>query len=341
MKTDIYIIYNYFKYILINLSIFIGIIWLSQIMRIIDLQYSISIQILDVLKSTFFILPSFINPLVPFLILLGCMVVNFNIKNNSEIIIINQYFSKKKIRKISLVIFFLILSIYTINNEIISKKSYSIYKLKELEIRNNLKLGSPSINEFHIDNIISLFFDEKEDDTFYNVEAIIYEQNQFIKAEAVDIELSNESFNLVFLNGERLILNNLEKSKTNFDKFTFPLKEKRVEKLLYDKDHFNTYGLINHKEKDYKIYGHNKIIKYFFLILNILISLKIIFYFKIEKKSIHRFLIIFLIMLIIEILNSFFNYLFINKEVFNLINYYILNILIGFLYFFYSNRLLK
>ena len=39
----------------------------------------------------------------------------------------------------------------------LSQKFYEKYKLKELEIRNNLKLGSPSQNEFLIDKILSIF----------------------------------------------------------------------------------------------------------------------------------------------------------------------------------------
>ena len=37
-------------------------------------------------------------------------------------------------------------------------KEYQEYKIKELEIRNNLKLGVPSLNEFHIEKEVSIFF---------------------------------------------------------------------------------------------------------------------------------------------------------------------------------------
>ena len=82
-----------------------------------------------------------------------------------------------------------------------------------------MKLGSPVQNEFHIDDIVSIF--EKDDNIFYDIEAIIYDQNQFIASDSVIIELSKSNFNLVFTDGERLILNKDEKSKTVFDKFTF------------------------------------------------------------------------------------------------------------------------
>ena len=114
-----YIIYNYFKYILIILLVFIGLIWLSQIIRIIEFQYSISNQILEIAGTTLLALPSFINPLVPFLILIGSFMLNSKIKNSSEIIILKQYLSYDKLRILFQLLIFLIFLIFTINNEII------------------------------------------------------------------------------------------------------------------------------------------------------------------------------------------------------------------------------
>ena len=59
-KARSYIIFNYFKYILIILLIFIGLIWLSQIIRILEFQYSISNQIIEIAVTTLLALPSFI-----------------------------------------------------------------------------------------------------------------------------------------------------------------------------------------------------------------------------------------------------------------------------------------
>ena len=67
----------------------------------------------------------------------------------------------------------------------------------------------------------------------------------------------------MFYNGERLILNETEKSKTVFDKFTYILENKKYEELFMDKDHYNTLELISHPEKEFRNYGHNKIFQYF------------------------------------------------------------------------------
>ena len=336
-----YIIYNYFKYILIILIIFIGLIWLSQIIRILEFQYSISNQIIEIAGTTLLALPSFINPLVPFLILIGSFIVNSKIKSSNEIIILKQYLSINKLKILFQILILITIFFFTLNNEFFSKKFYTEYKIKELEIRNNLKLGSPVQKEFHIDDIVSIFFEEKENDTFYNIEAIIYEENQFISSQSVIIELSKSNFNLVFSNGERLILNNNEKSKTVFDKFTYILESKKYEKLLMDKDHYNTLELISHSEKEFRYHGHNKIFQYFFLIVVCLVSSKIIFYYVNKKNNIVNFTIIFLLILSIQILNSYLIYLLNNFNHFSIMYFYIINFIFLMLAYFITNKILK
>ena len=336
-----YIIYNYFKYILIILFVFIGLIWLSQIIRIIEFQYSISNQIIEIASTTLLALPSFINPLVPFLILIGSFLLNSKIKNSNEIIIFKQYLSTESLRNLFQLLIFFTIIVYAINNEIISKKFYEKYKIKELDIRNNLKLGSPVQNDFHIDDVVSIFFDNKEDNTFYKVEAIIYNQNQFIASDSVEIELSKSNFNLVFFNGERIILDDNEKSKTVFDKFTYILENKKYEKLLMDKDHYNTFELISHPENEFRNHGHNKIYQYFLLILSGLISLKIIFFYVNKKNNLLNFSFIFLLILSVQILNSYFIYLLDNFDSFSLLYFYLINFILLISTYFLVHKILK
>jgi len=339
--TRSYIIYNYFKYILIILLLFTGLIWLSQIIRITEFQYSISNQILEIAGTTLWVLPSFINHLVPFLILIASFMLNSKIKSSSEIIIIKQYLSNDKLRNLFQLLIFFTLLIFSINNEIISKNFYEKYKIKELKIRNSLKLGSPILKEFHIDDIVSIFFEKKEDNTFYDIEAIIYDQNQFIVSKKVVIELSKSNFNLVFSNGERLILNNYEKSKTTFDRFTYVLETKKYDELSMDKEHYNTFELISHQQKEFRNYGHSKIFQYFFLIIVGLISLKIVFFNLNKINNLHRFAIIFIIILIIQIINSYLIYLLDNSNSFPILYYYLLNFIFLISIYILSNKILK
>lgn len=306
-----------------------------------EFQYSISNQILEIAGTTLLALPSFINPIVPFLILIGSFMVNSKISNSNEIIILKQYLSTKSLGSLFQILIFLIIIIFTVNNEIISKKFYEKYKIKELEIRNNLKLGSPVQKEFHIDNIVSIFFDTKEDNIFYDIEAIIFDQNQFLISDSVVIELSKSNFNLVFSKGERLILNDTEKSKTIFDKFTYILESKKYEELLMDKDHYNTFELISHKEKEFRNHGHNKIIQYFFLILVAIISTKIIFFYLNKINNLRKFTLIFLLILSAQILNSYLVYLLDNFGSFKLTYFYSINLIFLILTYFFANRILK
>mgnify|MGYP001242350302 CR=1 FL=1 len=335
-----YIISSYFKYILINIFIFISLIWLSQILRILDLQYSVSNQIFDVVKTTALVLPSFINPLMPFLLLLGSFFVSYKLNSNNEIAILKQYLGYKEISFLVSISMFAIFFLYFFNNEYFSVKTYHKYKVEELEIRNNLKLGSPSKNEFHIENEVSIFFKNQIDGIFYDIEALIYKEGQFIKSNKAEIEISKKNFNLVFQEGERLILNNDEKSKTIFDKFTYSIENKTIEKLYMDKEHYNTFDLIFHQDKDFINHGHNRIYQYILTIFVILSSLKIIFLYEPKKNLLNKFGLIFLFLLILQIINSYSIYL-MNKNDLLLIYYYILNFSLIVIYFYLAYRLIR
>lgn len=339
-EAKYYIISVFFKYILINIFIFLGLIWLSQVLRILELQYSISNQIFDVIKTTCLVLPSFINPLMPFLILLGSFFANYKFNSNNEMVILKQYLNIKQISNLLITLMFSIFILYTLNNEYFSTKMYHKYKVEELNIRNNLKLGTPSQNEFHIDNELSIFFESYEDDIFYNIEAVIYNEGQFIKSKSAIIEISKKNFNLIFNTGERLLLNGIEKSKTNFDKFTYSIENQDIEDLLMDKEHYNTLELINHKNKEFINHGHNRIYQYILTIIIIYLSFKIIFLYEPKKNLIKKFGIIFIFLLIIQILNSYSIYLMNNKNIITM-HYYLFNLIILSFFTGLLNKFLK
>ena len=339
-EAKYYIISAFFKYILINIFIFLGLIWLSQVLRILELQYSISNQIFDVLKTTCLVLPSFINPLMPFLILLGSFFANYKFNSNNEMVILKQYLNVKQISNLLITLMFSIFIFYSLNNEYFSTKMYHKYKVEELNIRNNLKLGTPSQNEFHIDNELSIFFESQENDIFYNIEAVIYKEGQFIKSKSAIIEISKKNFNLIFKTGERLLLNNIEKSKTDFDKFTYSIENKDIEELLMDKEHYNTLELINHENKEFINHGHNRIYQYILTIIIIYLSFKIIFLYEPKKNLIKKFGIIFIFLLIVQILNSYSIY-FMNNNNITTIYYYFFNLIILSFFLGFLNKYIK
>jgi len=169
----------------------------------------------------------------------------------------------------------------------------------------------------------------------------MYNQNQFRVSYSVEIELSKSNFNLVFSNFVWFILNEIEKSKTIFDKFTYILENKKYEKLFLDKDHYNTFELISHPENEFRNQGHNKIFHYFFLVLVGLISVKIIFFYQNNKNNLFNFSFIFLLTLFIQILNSYFIYLLNNFNSFYPSYFYFINFIILTSAYFLIHKILK
>ena len=265
---------------------------------------------------------------MPFLIILGSFFLNYKFNSSNEIIILKQYFSVKDNLITFLTLSSGIFIFYFINNEILSVKSYHKYKVKELDIRNNLKLGVPSVNEFHIENDVSIFFKKQTNNIFYDVEAVIFNGGQFIKSSDAKIEIENKNYNIIFQKGERIILNDVEKSKTDFDKFVYSIENKEIEDLTFDKEHFNTFELLNHKNSEFYYHGHNRIYQYFLTLIIILISFRVFFKYSPKKTVFKYYLYLFLIILIIQLINSYLIYMLKNNISFNLYYYYLVNILI-------------
>ena len=313
-------------------------IWLSQILRILEMQHSITTQLTDVITTTILVLPSFINPLMPFLLILASFFLNYKFNSSNEIIIIKQYFPFKNNLKLFTISSFVIIAFFFINNEYLSVKLYYKYKIQELEIRNNIKLGVPSMNEFHIEDEVSIFFTRQSNNNFYDVEAIIYNDGQFIKANSAYIEIEKKNYNIIFNTGERIILNQNEKSKTDFDKFIYSIENKEIEILMMDKQHFNTYELLHHSDSEFYNQGHNRIFQYFLMIFVFFISFKIFYLYQSKKNIIKYYALIFVIVLTVQVVNSYLIFLLNNNSNFNYYYYYLINF---FVLNFFSYIILK
>ena len=303
-------------------------IWLSQILRILELQHSITTQLFEVIKTTLLVLPSFISPLMPFLLVIASFFLNYKFNSSNEIVILKQFVT----HKINLILFLIISSgifiFYFINNEFLSVNLYHKYKIQELEIRNNLKLGVPSQNEFHIEEEVSIFFSKQSNNKFFDVEAIIYQDGQFITSKNAYIEIENRNYNIIFNEGERVILNRTEKSITSFDKFIYSIDDKETELLMMDRQHFNTLQLLNNENKEFYYQGHNRIYQYILTFGIIILSLKIFFIYVSKKSVIKYYSIIFFIVLILQLINSYLIFLLKNNPDFNLYYYYLINVFV-------------
>ena len=293
---------------------------------------------MDVVTTTLLVLPSFISPLMPFLLVIAGFFLNYKLNSSNEIIILKQYFSLKNNFLLSIILSLGIITLYLINNEFFSVNLYQKYKVKELEIRNNLKLGIPSVSEFHIENEVSIFFEKQSNNKFYDVEAIIFEDGQFINSNNVEIEIDKKNYNLIFYHGERIILNESEKSKTIFDKFVYSIENNEIEMLMMDKEHFNTLQLLEKEDIDFYHHAHNRIYQYFLVLVVALASFKIILLYFSKKNIFKYYAFLFLIVLFIQVINSYLIFLLNNNSNFSLSYYYILNftILSFFCYFMFK-----
>ena len=261
--------------------------------------------------------------------------MNYRFNVSNEIIILKQYFSFKDNFLIFILTTIGIFIIFFINNEIFSVNLYNKYKVKELDIRNNLKLGLPSTNEFHIENDVSIFFGKRIDNKFYDVNAIIFNDGQFIKSNRANIEIEKKNYNIIFYKGERIILNNIEKSKTSFDKFVYSIGNKEIEELTFDKEHFNTIELLNKDDNEFYYHGHNRIYQYFLILVIILISFRIFLIYSSKKSVFGYYFFAFVGMLIVQLINSYLIFLLKNNDAFNLYYYYLINLFILSIYSYF------
>jgi len=335
-KIRSYIFFFYFKYLLSFFLIGMTLIWFSQILRILDLKFSISNQLDSIIITTFLVLPNYSNPLLPIIMLITLTSLNYSINNNNEILIFNQYLSENNKKLINIITQLLLILIFFINNEIISPKLYELYKKKELEIRNNFKLGTSKENELHINEELSIFFEGRKKNHFQNVDALIYKDNLFIKSKTADIEFGINSANIIFYDGERIEINTKNQNKTVFKKFSYGINKTNIDNLLYDKDHYNTLELLKSDKKDFINYGHYKIFNYLLVLIIALYAHKIIFINNYYKKSKSKNLFLYLFLLIIYTINSFLIYK-LNQESFKPFQYYIINILILLIFVKYLN----
>ena len=274
---------------------------------------------------------------MPFLLIIASFYLNYKFNNSNEIIILKQYISFKKNLFLSIILTLGVIVFYFLNNELFSVNLYEKYKIKELEIRNNLKLGVPSLKEFHIEGEVSIFFEKQKNNKFFDVEAIIYEDGQFINSSNVEIEIDKKNYNLIFNKGERIILNDTEKSRTIFDKFIYSIENNEIEILMMDKEHFNTLQLLEKSKIDDEFFyhGHNRIYQYFLTIVVALVSFKIILLYLSKKNIFKYYGFLFLLLLLIQVINSYLIFLLNNNSFFNLYYYYFINFLVLFTFCYF------
>ena len=141
--------------------------------------------------------------------------------------------------------------------------------------------------------------------------------------------MKKKNYNIIFDKGERVILNSSEKSTTIFDKFIYSIENKEIEFLMFDKEHFNTFELLNKEDKEFYNHGHNRIYQYFLLFVILVISFKVFFIYLSKKNNFKYYLILFIGVLFLQLINSYLIFLLNNIDKFNLYFYYFINFFIA------------
>ena len=93
-------------------------------MRLVDLKYSISNQILEVVSTTLLVIPSYLNPLTPVILLISYFYLNFTINATREVMILNQYLNNRNKFTISILIKLIFMILFYYNYEFLSPKTY-------------------------------------------------------------------------------------------------------------------------------------------------------------------------------------------------------------------------
>ncbi|MDC0862077.1 LptF/LptG family permease [Alphaproteobacteria bacterium] len=278
MKLKLYLTLNYVKYIVILLFVFVLIIWLAQILRMLDFNQTFSIQLYEIIKITSYLLPSAINTILPIIILLSSCFYNRHINSTSEISIFTLYLGKKQIYNFLTYTYLLLIILFIFNSEYLSVKSYDNFKNEEINFRNEFKISEIN-KEISIPNKLNLFFAEKVkgSNKYLDVTTFLIEKNIVIKSESVEYTISNSDLNFIFNNGQRISASNEEKSFTNFNKLEYKIENQNNHEVSYGKENYNFFELINSNEESYQKFAHRRIIDLFFLIFVIIISSKILF----------------------------------------------------------------
>ena len=299
MKLKLYLTISYVKYIVLLLVVFLLIIWLAQIIRYLDLSQSFSMQFSKVALITSYLLPNAIGTILPIIIFIASCFLNYQINQTNELTILSLYLSKNSLRKIIFFIYSFLLIVYAINTEIISVNSYNKYKTQEIELRNQFKIKDFK-NEIFIKNKLNLFYEKRNSNnaSLVNVTTYLIEENVVIKSEVVKYIQSEKQLLFTFLKGTRIASSKNEKSYTNFDKLEYKIRNDTNDKISLNKENYNFFELINHKNLFFNKSAHKRIIDLFMFAFILYMASKVLFINNKSKNLIKNYSIYLLIILV-------------------------------------------
>ena len=173
-----YIHRNFLRFFILNMLIFIGIIWLTRIVKYLDFVTDKNMHMLDFLILILLLLPRLGDFLIPVVIFASIIFSYNNLTNSKEIFVIKSAgVSRLKILKIySKVVLLIILFNYLLSFYLVPLSMRGVDELK-LKLANELIINSVEAGSFNkISPEITVYVEDKEQNILKNI--FIYQKDQ-------------------------------------------------------------------------------------------------------------------------------------------------------------------
>lgn len=242
-KIEIYLLKHILKSFFLFFFIFIGISWLLQTTRLLNLIVVNKIPVFRVFILSIHILPNIIVSISPFIIFLSILFTCFKLNRDKELVAIYVLGPGKKEVIKPFIIFSILAFITSLALSLyISPYSYETYKKDEFNLRTSLDIENIGLNNFYdFNNEIIINF-EKEGDIFTNL--FIYQtspKKNIILANKSEMNLDKNTLYLKLYDGFKAEVKETSNEILVYDKYNFDLNLNNNE--IYNNSDINTYNI--------------------------------------------------------------------------------------------------
>ena len=242
-KIELYLLKQILKSFFLIFFIFIGISWLLQISRLLNLIVVNKIPFYNVFLLSINVMPNTIISIAPFIIFITILFVCIKLNKDKELIAVYTL----GINKIKIIKPFIVFSIIALISSLvlsfyISPYSYENYKKDEFDLRTNLDIKNIGLNNFFdFNNEIILNF-EKDEEDFVNLFIFQTTPNKnIILATKSEMDLINNKLNLKLYDGFKAEVNKEKNEVLVYDKYNMQLNLNKNE--IYDDSDTNTHDI--------------------------------------------------------------------------------------------------
>jgi len=251
-KIKIYLFFQIIKYFTLILFIFLSVAWLLQITRLFTLTNFIYIEIYDIILLSLYLIPNLITVILPFILIFGLLLCFNKLKRDNELISILSLGLGLEPFKNTLISFCLILlSFFILLNFYFAPKIYSVYKLKEFEIRNTLDFDKMSFSNFlNLDKKTILDF-SKKDNEYVNIFINFIDGNEnIVYAKKGSIFSNNDQYNFILTDGFKISVNETEQiERLEFKNYVLKIDYNNLRtRKITDRNTFTIFDDYNYKD---------------------------------------------------------------------------------------------